>query len=68
MQNDTGRTFKETYGDAETLLKAIKEIKRLALVQRFDDAPLRVRLLTPQDQRQLDIRLRHHPTRYNTRG
>jgi hypothetical protein len=47
MQNDTGRTFAEIYGSAEALLAAIEEIERVALRERLDDAPLRVRLLTP---------------------
>jgi hypothetical protein len=47
MQNDTGRTFAEIYGSAEALLAAIEEIERVALKERFDDAPLRMRLLTP---------------------
>jgi hypothetical protein len=47
MQDDTGRAFTEIYDNAESLLSAVEEIERVALVQRSDDAPLRVRLLTP---------------------
>jgi hypothetical protein len=47
MQNDTGRTFEEIYGSAEALLAAIEEIERVALKERSDNAPVRVRLLTP---------------------
>jgi hypothetical protein len=51
MQNDTGRAFSEIYDSTESFLAAIEEIEQVALIQRFDDAPLRVRLLTPYESK-----------------
>jgi hypothetical protein len=47
MQDDTDRTFEEIHGSPEKLLSAIEEIERVALIERSDDAPMRLRFIIP---------------------
>jgi hypothetical protein len=47
MRDDTGLNFAETYDSVDVFLSAIEGIEGVALTERFDDAPLRLRLLTP---------------------
>jgi len=46
MRNDTGLPFARSHDSVSAFITAIEGIEQIALTERFDDAPLRLRLLT----------------------
>jgi len=55
MQDDRALTFRQIHGNKESLLSAVEDVERIALVESYELGPLCLRFLEPHPQSQSEF-------------